>query len=1082
MLWITLAFAEVPLPTYPECGTPDRLDLCPADMGQDWALLSYIPQEWQHSGLLEGETATGVSADLAWRTTTGRTDVVLAVLDSGILWDEESLLYKHYLNIGELPLPQTADGLEAEDHDLDGNGVVNVADYEEDPRIPWDLADNGHPTRLDPADLIEAFSDGVDDDDNGFVDDVSGWDFLWNDNDPYDDTVFDHGTYEAKEAAREGGDETGSIGVCPNCMVLSLRVGDSFVADGTHFGAAVLYAVEMEAAVIQEALGTLNHPEWVTQAISHAWDEGVLTVASAADETAYHHNSPGWVDRTLYVHSIVRDKDDKEEATTWSAYSNCTNHGARLQLSASSSGCSSGATAMTSGAAGLVISAGRDMGIELTPGEVVQLLQMNAVDIHQEPADLLYPSTEGWDRYFGYGRLHAADAVEAVVEGRIPPSVEILSPGWFEPVKPRDGLKVEALIEGREDATWVIEAGWGDEPTEWELIGTSDSRNPTLTIPIGSHDGKLSPPTWTGEEDPVERETAVNLHTLTIRVTATDASGDVGEARKAVTVIADPDWREGFPLNLGSSLESSPNLADVDGDGVLDIVQADGSGQVHVLHGWGTAVDGWPVSVEVMEELDPDHPDNHLPSEHFAAFEGQRAGIIGTAAVGDLDGDGDNEVVVGSLRGLVWAWHHDGTVVEGFPVEQDPITEWGPDHLTDEGFFSSPALEDVDDDGDADIVIGGMDQQVYAWDEDGERLSGFPVRLAYPGYEEFSTRIISSPAVGDVDEDGRVEIVIGTNETLNGYNGAIYVLEHDGSVKDRWPQAVFGAYTQVLPYVGEGVPVSPALADLDGDGDLEIAAWTQAGEYNLFHHTGDEYVIPAKAADRYGSKATLKDGSTFPLITNPSFGDLDNDGVPELVSSGTGSDYAVGIVFDGRRVDFAHSIGAWSADGDFLDAFPRPMEDMMFFANPAIGDIDGDQDPEIIVGTGGFLVHAIDKDGDQPAGWPKLTGQWNMASPAVGDIDGDGLIEVVSGTRGGWLYVWSTPSPAGANVGWASFGHDPANTGNHEAPLPEGYNSGGYPDDREITQNRCWCSTGPGGSWPLLLIVLAIAGCRRPRW
>ena len=525
-------------------------------------------------------------------------------------------------------------------------------------------------------------------------------------------------------------------------------------------------------------------------------------------------------------------------------------------------------------------------------------------------------------------------------------------------------------------------------------------------------------------------------------------------------------------MDLGSSLESSPTLADVDGDGVLDIVQADGGGTVHVLRGWGSYVDGWPVQVEAMEELDADHPDNHLGSAHFAAFEGGRAALIGTPAVGDLDGDGDVEIVIGSLRGQLWAWHDDGTVVDGFPVEQDAVTETSPEALLDEGFFSSPALADLDNDGDDDIVIGGMDQKVYAWDESGSPMNGFPVRIAYPGYEHMSTRIISSPALGDLDGDGDIEIVIGTNETLNGYNGAVYVLDSAGNVVSGWPQAVFGAYTQVLPYVGEGVPMSPALADLDGNGDLEIAAWTQAGEYHVFDHTGDSHLIPDKALDRYGSEANLKDGSSFPLITSPSFGDLDGDGELELVSSGTGSDYAVGMLFDGKRVDYAHSLNAWTADGEYLPAFPRPMEDLMFFANPAIADVDGDKLPEILVGTGGYLVHAMSADGSEAAGWPKLTGQWNMASPAVGDIDGDGWLDVVTGTRGGWLFVWTTQSPAGACVDWVGFGHDPQNTANHSTPLPEGYNTGGYPNT-EIKQNRCWCASGLGGSWMLGLIVIA---------
>ena len=96
----------------------------------------------------------GPGTNLAWEVTTGRPDVVIAVMDSGIRWDEnrENLVEKFFLNPGELPVPGTDHvGGDARSHDANGDGVFNVTDYAADPRAVDDpdddneLVDPGRP-------------------------------------------------------------------------------------------------------------------------------------------------------------------------------------------------------------------------------------------------------------------------------------------------------------------------------------------------------------------------------------------------------------------------------------------------------------------------------------------------------------------------------------------------------------------------------------------------------------------------------------------------------------------------------------------------------------------------------------------------------------------------------------------------------------------------------------------------------------------------------------------------------------------------------------------------------------------------
>ena len=160
---------------------------------------------------------------------------------------------------------------------------------------------------FEPQDLLIAFSDGVDDDGNGYVDDIVGWDFVDDDNDPFDDVQYGHGTGEAQDSTAEA-DNGGDVGACPNCMGIYLRVGDSFVADVNRFGAAVTYATDNDVQIVQEALGSLNNSSLARDAVNYAYRHGVTVMASAADEAAQHNNWPSSLPHVIVANS-VRDGD-----------------------------------------------------------------------------------------------------------------------------------------------------------------------------------------------------------------------------------------------------------------------------------------------------------------------------------------------------------------------------------------------------------------------------------------------------------------------------------------------------------------------------------------------------------------------------------------------------------------------------------------------------------------------------------------------------------------------------------------------------------------------------------------------------
>src|SRR5919204_100832 len=250
----------------------------------------------------------------AWQVTTGRPDVAIAVLDSGLKWNDldamVDLRHKVRLNTGELPAPNAdgpsqdpyvncndLKGKPAGTYDLNGDGVVNVTDYACDSRVTADPANGSGAT----------------------------YPSYWPD------------------------------AVAAGKPVLDPE--DLFIAYENRFGAATLYAVDNGALVVQEALGTLNNTQLGRQAVDYAYRHGVAVIASAADEAAQHHNYPSSLPHTIVVNS-VRDYD----ATTtvpksYLRFNGCTNFSSKISIAIPSTSCSSNATGLGAGMAGLVYSA-----------------------------------------------------------------------------------------------------------------------------------------------------------------------------------------------------------------------------------------------------------------------------------------------------------------------------------------------------------------------------------------------------------------------------------------------------------------------------------------------------------------------------------------------------------------------------------------------------------------------------------------------------------------------------------------------------------------------------------------------------
>jgi hypothetical protein len=1094
------ARAELPLDPadYPDCGEPDCDSCCPSDLDGRWDFISYVPPQ-SRAGIRPAEEAlgSGIWVDRAWRTTLGRTDVVIAVGDSGINWASGRMVRKWYLHAGELPLPQGADGTPAAAHDRNGDGVFNIDDYAEDPRLDPAAGEDVADGLLDPSDLIATFSDGVDDDGDGYADNISGWDFFGRDNNAYHtyaDGYGTHGDGVARDMGAEGGDEdSGDIGVCPNCMVLPVRLGDTFITDGQRVAEGIVFAADSGAVAMSLAIGALTNSDSTAAAARYAFDQGLTLVGAAGDENTYHHNFPAVMDDILYVHSIRHNTASEDGAAySYSNTWNCNNYGSRLVVVAPSSACATGAVANITGMIGLMHSAARDAGVQLRAGEVYQLVVGTADDIWLSDAEReqskAYPSAEGWDAFFGYGRVNAARAVEAIAAAELPPIVSIRSPAWFDLIDPRDtpSLPLEVLISAERSSgfTWVLEQGLGDDPRSWTELDTGSGS--------GTFEGVLTevdltsipwtpPPVADPSEGVMERVDRVNANEVTLRLRVTDADGRQGELRKSFFVDLDPDRLPGWPVSLGASAESSPVLADLNGDGVFEVIAAGTDGRVWALDGDGAPLPGWPVRTGELE--------HHTGSAAFTsgAVPPLHDAVLAGSSVGDLDADGQPEVVVSTLGGAIYAWHADGSPVAGFPVEmlgREP-EELDTLHTWDRGFVGAAALADLDGDGRLEIINTGMDQRLYVWTSEGAPFGPYPTEPCHPmlcGQE--GRRMITSPTVGDVDGDGDLDIGFGSNESPN--DGRMVVTHlvdgRTGEPLPGWPRADLGLVNEavLLPLLGEGHPASLAFADIDGDGDLEIANPILFGTAGLLHHDGNPALDLPHFAESY-PEGTDVDPSLAPalvqFVTNPAFGDMTGDGVPDYVLGGASTLALVALALI-EWMDFQQMVGGWDgATGALMPGWPRQIEDFQFLMAPAIADVSGDGMAEAVYASAGYLVHAWDAQGQETVGFPKQTGQWILGSPTVGDINGDGYLDVVVSTREGYVFAWSTAGRADQAVQWAGQFHDAQNTGNYENPLPT--QAGPSAVGGGAGEGGCCGGKGSEAAW--LALPLGLLGLRRRR-
>ncbi len=255
---------------------------------------------------------------------------------------------------------------------------------------------------------------------------------------------------------------------------------------------------------------------------------------------------------------------------------------------------------------------------------------------------------------------------------------------------------------------------------------------------------------------------------------------------------------------------ASPTLADVDGDGDLDAFVGERLGNIVYFENTGSTSN--PA----------------FSSASWNPFGFTDTGYNAKPTLADVDGDGDLDTFIGAWDGEIFYFWNTGSASNpaftdpGFYVER--INRFG---LTDVGWYSSVALADMDADGDLDAFIGNSYGNTIYFENTGNASNPDFVWFGTNSFGLTKVGDYASPTLGDVDGDGDLDAFIGDS------SGRTIYYENIGNARNP-------AFAEaIIPFglTDFGDYASPTLADVDGDGDLDVFVGYSSGNTLYFENT-----------------------------------------------------------------------------------------------------------------------------------------------------------------------------------------------------------------------------------------------------
>ena len=295
-----------------------------------------------------------INANLAWDVTVGSSGVIVAVIDSGVDYNHSDLSANIWNNPDEVP----------------GNGI--------------------------------------DDDGNGYTDDYRGWNFVASNNNPMDDDPDGHGTHVSGIIAATTNNNLGVAGLTWRCLLMPLKALDydgyglaSDIAD------AIIYAADNGADVINISLGDYNHSETVLEAIEYAHQRDCIIIASSGNDGLEGVSYPA-----AYPYVIAAGATNSSDSIA--SYSD---YGNEIDVSAPGGGVFQGILSTTKFNTygymlGTSMASPHVAGLAALIRSIYPTLTARAVE-RQIESTCDDKGITGWDKFYGFGRINAQNAVLA---------------------------------------------------------------------------------------------------------------------------------------------------------------------------------------------------------------------------------------------------------------------------------------------------------------------------------------------------------------------------------------------------------------------------------------------------------------------------------------------------------------------------------------------------------------------------------------------------------------------------------------------------------------------------------------------